>query len=158
MVFGRGILPLILAIAAVAALAPGAATAARSINSPAPLKGAVDPAQAMKVQLGWADVSGETGYLIERKAAGGSFAEVAKVGTDVKSFSDVTLVSQTYEYRVRAYKVRGGKMLYSSYTNSVAVATGTATEPTQGGETGTTDPGTTEPGTTEPGTGGMDPC
>jgi hypothetical protein len=148
MAWGRYILPLILATTAAAALAPEAATAARSIDSPAPLKGAVDPAQMMKVQLGWTDVSGETGYLIERKSANGSFSEVAKVGTDVKSFSDLTLVSQTYEYRVRAYKVRGGKMLFSNYTNSIAVATGTTTEPSAGGDTGTT----------APDTGGMDPC
>jgi hypothetical protein len=146
----RCILALIVAAALVAAFAPDRATAARTIASPAPLTGGVDPAQLMKVQLAWTDVSGETGYLIERKAAGGTFVEVAKVGTDVKSFNDVTLISQTYEYRVRAYKVRGGNMLYSGYTNSVAVATGTtSTDPNSGGVTGTTDPSTG---------GGSDPC
>lgn len=135
----RSILFLIVAAAAVVAIAPDRARAARTISSPAPLTGSVDPAQAMKVKLGWTDISGETGYLIERKAAGGSFVEVAKVATDVKTYSDTTLVSQTFEYRVRAYKVQGGKVLYSSYTNAVAVATGTSTD-TTGGDTSTTDP------------------
>jgi hypothetical protein len=60
----------------------------------------------MTVQLYWADIPGETGYLVERKSSTNSnFVEVAKLGPDVKSYKDITTVSQTYEYRIRAYQL-----------------------------------------------------
>jgi hypothetical protein len=127
MVGDRFNLRYILTIAAAIAAAPEGSMAARNISSPSPLIGAVVPASLMKVQLAWTDVSGETGYLIERRTSGGSFVEMAKVGSDVKIYIDVTLASQTYEYRVRAYKIRSGNMIYSEYSNSVAVETGGGT-------------------------------
>jgi hypothetical protein len=79
----------------------------------------------MEVLLTWTDISSETGYLVEREAAGtSSFAEVGKVGPDTKTYGDITTTAQSYVYRVRAYKVMGSNLIYSNYTNTVSVTTG----------------------------------
>ena len=109
-----------------------------------------DSANQMMVQLNWVDVPGETGFILERRSStAASFAEVAKIGQDVKTYKDVTTASQNYEYRLRAYKVRGGQIYYSQYTNTVSVQTGTTgTTSTTTGTTDTTTTGTTT-GTTD---------
>jgi hypothetical protein len=74
--------------------------------------------------LSWKNVSGETGYSVERKAANGTtYAEVAKIPVDVRTWKDVTTVAQTYSYRVRAYKTRNGSTIYSSYSNVISITT-----------------------------------
>jgi hypothetical protein len=92
------------------------AEAAKKLAVPNPLQGATGVGQ---VNLTWANVSGETGYVIERRLySGGSFAEVAKTTADLTSYIDVLTETASYEYRVRAYKA-GAQMSYSDYTNTV---------------------------------------
>ena len=142
----RTALTLILLIGTGIALTPNDSLAARTMSSPSPLSAAPTPANQMMVQLNWVDVPGETGFILERRSStAASFAEVAKIGQDVKTYKDVTTASQNYEYRLRAYKVRGGQIYYSQYTNTVSVQTGT-TAGTTSTTTGTTD--TTTTGTT----------
>jgi uncharacterized repeat protein (TIGR01451 family) len=65
--------------------------------------------------------SGLAGYAIERREAGGNFAEIARVDSNTTSFKDTGLTaSTTYEYRVRAYDKAGN---YSDYSNTVSVST-----------------------------------
>jgi hypothetical protein len=94
-----------------APLAPSALTAA--------------PGAAPAILLNWTDNSpDEDGFKIERRLAGGTFAEVAQVGADITSYTDEdpTLVSgNTYEYQVRAYNAGGD----SPYSN---IASATSTE------------------------------
>ncbi len=75
-----------------------------------------------QINLTWNDAStNESGFSIERCAGATctNFVEVARVGTNVKTFSSSgLLVSTAYRYRVRAYNGDG----YSFYTN-VATAT-----------------------------------
>ncbi len=60
-----------------------------------------DPTNALKVS--WTNVSGETGYEVERSADGVTFARVSSPAADRTSWSNAKLVSgQTYWYRVRA--------------------------------------------------------
>ena len=157
----KSVLSLILTTAIVLSLESNQSFAARILPTPSPLTGALDPANRMNVQLHWGDVSGETGYLVERKSStGSSFAEVAKLGPDVESYRDITTVSQSYEYRIRAYKVRGGKLTYSDYTNSVAVAT-SPNAVTTDTSTGTPSAGTTDTSTgttTDPNAPPTVPC
>jgi hypothetical protein len=96
------------------ALSP--ALAARKLDAPAPLSGVTDVG---KMALSWTNVSGETGFLVERRLYdGGSFAEIAKTTADVTAYTDIVATTDSYEYRVRAYRTQGG-VLYSDYTNIV---------------------------------------
>jgi titin len=58
---------------------------------------------ASRIDLSWADVAGETGYVIERGTDRIPFATLTTVGANVSSFSDTNLVAGTrYYYRIRA--------------------------------------------------------
>jgi hypothetical protein len=92
------------------------AIAARKLDAPSPLKG---QAGTVGVALSWSNVGGESGYLIERRASGGSFAEIAKTTTDRTSYTDLVTTTASYEYRVRAYRT-APKIIYSDYTNTLA--------------------------------------
>ncbi len=56
------------------------------------------------VTLTWTDnTDAEMGFLIERRQAGGSFAQIAVAATDDTTFTDDDVLEATYEYRVRAF-------------------------------------------------------
>jgi hypothetical protein len=77
------------------------------------------PVSATAVNLGWTDNSpDEISFRIERKAgSGGSWAQVATVGTNVTTYQDTGLTTQTtYYYRVRATNAGGD----SAYSNQVS--------------------------------------
>ena len=98
------------------AAAANPAWAGKKLGVPNPLRAATNAGQ---VSLSWANIGGETGFLIERRLHnGGSFAEVGKTVADVTSYTDILTTSDSYEYRVRAYKT-GPNLFYSDYTNTV---------------------------------------
>ncbi len=69
-----------------------------------------------RINLAWADSStNENGFRIERKkGAAGTYAQVAQVNANVKSYADTTLTANSaYSYRVRAFNT-GGNSLYSN--------------------------------------------
>ena len=69
-----------------------------------------------RINLAWADSSNnETGFRIERKkGAAGTFAQIAQVNANVKTYADSTLTANSaYSYRVRAFNT-GGNSLYSN--------------------------------------------
>lgn len=108
------LLPALAALTLSLATAP--AFAAKKLDAPQPLQGTIN---ASGVALSWINVSGETGYLIERRPVdGGSFAEIAKTTADLTSYTDIPTATVNHEYRVRAYKA-GPQMIYSEYTNTV---------------------------------------
>lgn len=73
------------------------------------------------VSLAWADNAGnETGYDVERSGDGVTYARVASLGADARSFADAGVsASRNYFYRVRAFNSVG----FSAYSNSVSVTT-----------------------------------
>ena len=82
----------------------------------------VDPAGAAQLTLSWTDASdNEDGFGIERRAGtGGSFARVASVGSNVRTYTDASLASSTtYCYRVNAFNTAGN----SAYTNEICGTT-----------------------------------
>jgi hypothetical protein len=84
--------------------------------------------------LSWTDhSSAESGFRIEQKVgSGGTYTEIAVVGTDVEDYSSTGLDdATTYYYRVRAYK--GG--LDSEYSNEASAETRAASSG-GGGDTG----------------------
>jgi hypothetical protein len=77
-----------------------------------------------RVQLTWQDnATGETGFVVERAANGGAFAQIAapgpRTGTGNVSYTDTTVTAgNTYTYRVKA--VNG--LVSSTYSNTVSAA------------------------------------
>jgi len=115
-------------------VAAAPATAARRLDPPNPLKGQTATGG---VTLSWSNIGGETGYLVERRAAGGSFAEIAKTTSDRTSYTDLVATTASYEYRVRAYRT-APKIIYSDYSNTIASTVaddGGSTAPDSGGST-----------------------
>ncbi len=68
------------------------------------------------VDLTWIDHStNETGFKIERRLDGGSFALVGNVNADELNFSDVGLTANTnYTYRVVSFNAVGTSLTYSN--------------------------------------------
>src|SRR5262245_8175471 len=70
---------------------------------------------AAQLTLSWSDNStNEDGFRIERRTDTGTYAEIATVGVNTASYTDVNLPNGTnYCYRVRAYNPGG----MSGYSN-----------------------------------------
>ena len=71
---------------------------------------------AAQLTLSWSDNSNnEDGFRIERRTGTtGTYAEIAALGVNAASYTDVNLANgTTYCYRVRAYNA-GGCLLYTS--------------------------------------------
>ena len=70
------------------------------------------------ISLRWSDpASDETGFVIERSAAGQPFVRIAHVGQDTAIYTDATVVAgATYSYRVAAYNYAGS----SPYSNTAS--------------------------------------
>ncbi|MDX2186922.1 MAG: PA14 domain-containing protein [Opitutaceae bacterium] len=60
--------------------------------------------QNSPVTVRWTDVSGETGYRIERKTASGSWTQVGTTAANVVSFQDsgASVTGEVYQYRIFA--------------------------------------------------------
>ena len=101
-----------------------------------------DRVEAASVRLSWSDnSSNESGFKIERRAAVGSYAQIATVGANVASYTDSGLTSgRTYCYTVRAFNSAGTSVptkevcattastsTSSSTTSSSSTTTSTAT-------------------------------
>ena len=75
-----------------------------------------------QINLSWTDVATETGFKIERKTgAGGTYSQIATVGTGVVTYNDTGLTANTtYFYRVRATNA-GGDSPYSSEASATTL-------------------------------------
>ncbi len=99
------------------------ATAATLAFAPANLTATA--ASSSRVDLTWSDVSGETGYKIERSTDGVNWTQIATTSANATSYSNTGLNSATaYSYRVKANNAGG-----DSAPSNVATAT-TLTAPT----------------------------
>ncbi len=100
----------------------------------APTNLSAGAASSSRIDLSWTDHSSvESGFRIEQKAgSGGTYTEIAVVGTNVSTYNNTGLeTSTTYYYRVKAYK--GG--LDSAYSNEASAGTRAASSG-GGGDTG----------------------
>jgi plastocyanin len=77
---------------------------------------------ASEIILAWTDnANNETGYRIERKPLGGSFAEIGTAPADATGFTDPGLAEATFfTYRVRA---EGSGGTFSAFSNEAGEAT-----------------------------------
>lgn len=107
------------------------------------------PALAASIALNWSDTStNETGFRIERMPAGGSYSLLATVGSNVKAYSDTSVVAgSSYCYRVRAYNSAGVSSPSNQVCASVPKSTTSTTTIISGGSTGSTSGSTTGIGT-----------
>ena len=73
-----------------------------------------------RVSLTWGNVSGETGYRVERSLDGSTWSQIGTTGLNVTSYADTTVSpSTTYQYRVEAVNAGGT----SDPSNVVTVTT-----------------------------------
>ena len=114
---------------------PGTPT---TTTAPAAPTGLVASANgSSQISLSWADNStNETGYKIERMAAGGAYTQVALLGAGATSYTSAGLTAgSTYTYRVKATNNVGD----SGYTNTASATTAAmAPPPSVGTGTGLT--------------------
>ncbi len=98
------------------------ASAVTGVIPAAPSNLAAAAVSNSQINLTWTDNAGnETGFKIERKAAGGSFTQIAIVGANAAAYSDTGLSTGiTYTYRVRAYNSVGD----SAYCTEASAVTG----------------------------------
>jgi hypothetical protein len=99
------------------------------------------PALAASIALNWSDTSTtETGFRIERMPAGGSYSLLATVGSNVKAYSDTSVVAgSSYCYRVRAFNSAGVSGQSNQVCASVASSgASTVTVPSGGSTSGST--------------------
>ena len=89
--------------------------------------------EAASLRLTWNDRSNnESGFRIERQAAGGSFTQLATVGANATSYTDSSVTSgRTYCYTVRAFNSAG-----SSDASNAACATAATNTAGGGGKSG----------------------
>lgn len=110
-------------IAAILALYPvSAATPPATPSALAALTSATAPEST--INLTWADMSSdEQGFAVYRSVDGGSFAEIARVGSNVASFSNTGLsAGKTYAYQVRSYNGNGTSASSNTASASTAAA------------------------------------
>ena len=91
-----------------------------SIGAPSSL--AASATSGSQVNLSWVDnATNETGFKIERKTgASGTYAQIATVGANVTSYSDLSLnAGATYFYRLRAANATAD----SAYSNEASATT-----------------------------------
>lgn len=74
-----------------------------------------------QINLSWTDNSNnETGFYVESKTGTGSYARIATLGADIRSYSHTGLTASTaYSYRVQAYNTAGS----SAYSNESTATT-----------------------------------
>jgi hypothetical protein len=87
------------------------------------------PATSSQINLTWSDNStNEIGFKIERKTgSGGTYAQIATVGTNTTSYADTGLSAGTqYYYRIRAYN-GSGDSAYSAEASATTLAAGSLT-------------------------------
>jgi len=93
---------------------------------PAPASLTVQSVSATENKLVWTSENNYSGFSIERKKAGGSYAEVAVAEAQARSYSDPLVLPGTqYTYRVRAFTREYYSDVYdwSDYSNEASIAT-----------------------------------
>lgn len=71
-----------------------------------------------KIKLSWDAVSGADGYEIYRTTSKtGKFQKISALAAEKTSYINIGLTcGKTYWYKLRAYQVKGGKKVYSKYS------------------------------------------
>jgi titin len=126
----------------VSALGPGGVSPASSTYTgttipPAPASLTLSALSTSQIKLTWTNVTGETGYKVERSTNGVDWTQIASTAVNVAAYTSSLLGENTvYHYRVRAFRTEGdGNYTDSASTRTLLSAptgmTATATSTTQ---------------------------
>jgi glucose/arabinose dehydrogenase len=87
----------------------------------APTSLTATPASSTRVNLTWVDnATTETGYRVDRRVAGGTWAQITSLAANTSAYADTTvLAGNTYEYRVYAFNAA----TVSAFSNAAVVTT-----------------------------------
>ena len=98
-----------------------------AINRPnAPFNLTTESISTSQIVLNWRDVSGETGYRIERSTDGVTYTQIATVGVNIPSYVDSGFSANTVrKYRVTALSTQGDSPISVVITASTRLATAT---------------------------------
>jgi hypothetical protein len=101
-----------------------------NVRAPANLDATLETSDIL---LKWSTTGGNDndGYQIEKKIGSGSYSPLVTltVGTQYTDNS-ITACSNTYQYRIRAYKISGGNTTFTDWVESNSVSTVDNTKPT----------------------------
>ena len=75
-----------------------------------------------KIKLSWDKVDGASGYQIYRATKkSGKYTRIATVSAEKTEYINTKLTcGKTYYYKLRAYKVKSGKKVYSKYSKNIS--------------------------------------
>ena len=92
----------------------GIVVSAATLKSPTIKSASAESSSSIKIK--WKKVSGVKGYAIYQKKGSGSFEKLATITSGSKtSYTAKDLSSATkYTYKIKSYKKKGGKKVYSS--------------------------------------------
>jgi hypothetical protein len=109
-------------------------TAAVTLAPTTPVSLAASAVSDTQINLAWSDVSGETGYRIERSTDGVNFATLTTVGAGVVTYANTGLAAATtYLYRIVAINAGGesaASPVASATTQAAPVVVSTLDAPT----------------------------
>ena len=99
------------------------ASVTRSLAPSAPATLTANVVSSSRIDLTWSNVSGESGYVIERSLDGTTWVQVGTTSADVTTFSNTGLnASTTYHFRVTAVNAAGPSLASPSATAQTAAA------------------------------------
>ena len=71
-----------------------------------------------KIKISWNNIEGESGYQISRSTSKTGTGIISTIGSNTSKYKVVSATKgKTYYYKVRTYKVVGGKKIYGPWSS-----------------------------------------
>ncbi len=108
---------LIVAVISLTALSVPAAAASKKITVQATKIKSVSQTAPNSLKISWKKSTSASGYILYYKTAGESYKKIKTFSQNQTSYTHKSLkTNKTYFYKIKAYKISGGKKYYSNYS------------------------------------------